>query len=64
MFYVKNKMNIIFKIDTLLFIITAIFTGYNLLFTFASLFKRKKKKVDRIKMQNIAVILPLTKKIK
>ncbi|MCL3851895.1 glycosyltransferase [Parabacteroides sp. GYB001] len=57
-------MNIIFKIDTLLFIITAIFTGYNLLFTFASLFKRKKKKVDRIKMQNIAVIFAAYKEDK
>ena len=53
---IKNKMNIIFQIDMFLFIITGIFTGYNLLFTFASLFKRKKRKIDHVKTQNIAVI--------
>ena len=49
-------MNLILKIDILLFVITVLFTGYNLFFTLASLFKRKKEKVDHVKTQTFAVI--------
>ncbi len=49
-------MNLILKIDILLFVITVLFTGYNLFFTLASLFKRKKEKVDHVKTQTFAII--------
>lgn len=49
-------MNFLFQLDTLLFIITAIFTGYNLFFTLASFVKRKKGKTDHVKTQSIVVI--------
>lgn len=49
-------MNLLFQLDTFLFIITAIFTGYNLFFTLASFVKRKKGKTDHVKTQSIAVI--------
>ena len=49
-------MNLLFQLDTFLFIITAIFTGYNLFFTLASFVKRKKGKTDHVKTQIIVVI--------
>ena len=49
-------MNLILKIDILLFVITVLFTGYNLFFTLASFVKRKKGKTDHVKTQSIAVI--------
>lgn len=49
-------MDLILKIDILLFVITVLFTGYNLFFTLAALFKRKKEKIDHVKTQTIAVI--------
>ena len=49
-------MNLILKIDILLFVITVLFTGYNLFFTLASFVKRKKGKTDHVKTQSIVVI--------
>lgn len=49
-------MNLILKIDILLFIIIATFTGYNLFFALASLLKRKKMKIDHANTQSFAVV--------
>lgn len=49
-------MNLILKIDTLLFIIIIIFTVYNLFFTLASLLKRKRRKGDHVRTQSFAVV--------
>lgn len=39
-----------------MFVITVLFTGYNLFFTLASFVKRKKGKTDHVKTQSIVVI--------
>ena len=49
-------MSLIFKLDILLFIITAIFTGYNLFFVLAALFRQRKKEINHVDTQNFAVI--------
>lgn len=49
-------MNLIDKIDILLFITTAVFAGYDFFFTLASFCKRRKRKADVIKTQTFAVI--------
>lgn len=49
-------MNLIFQLDSILFIIIAILTGYNLFFTLASFFNRGKRKIPHVKTQNFAVI--------
>ena len=49
-------MSLIFKLDILLFIITAICTGYNLFFVLAALFRQRKKEINHVDTQNFAVI--------
>lgn len=49
-------MSLIYKLDTLLFIITAIFTGYNLFFVLASFLKKRKSDFNCINTQSFVVI--------
>ena len=49
-------MNLILKIDILLFVITVLFTGYNLFFHFGLFCQKKKGKTDHVKTQSIVVI--------
>lgn len=49
-------MNILIHIDTILYILLALFTGYNLFFALASFCKREKKIPNPIRLQRFAVI--------